>query len=46
LTGSIKNSIRVPGGNLNVNFNYDGNTFNNVFLEGPATFVFEGSISL
>jgi diaminopimelate epimerase len=46
LTGSIKNSIRVPGGNLNVNFNYDGNTFNKVFLEGPATFVFEGSISL
>ena len=46
LTGRIKNSIKVHGGNLNVNFNYDGNTFNNVFLEGPATFVFEGSISL
>ncbi|SDN08172.1 diaminopimelate epimerase [Daejeonella rubra] len=46
LTGRIKNSIRVPGGNLNVNFNYDGNSFNNVFLEGPATFVFEGSINI
>ena len=46
LTGRIKNSIKVHGGNLNVNFNYDGNTFNNVFSEGPATFVFEGSISL
>ena len=46
LTGKINNSIRVPGGNLNVNFNYDGNTFSNVFLEGPATFVFEGSINL
>lgn len=46
LTGRIKNSIRVPGGNLNINFNYDGNSFNNVFLEGPATFVFEGSINI
>jgi diaminopimelate epimerase len=46
LTGTIKNSIKVPGGNLSVRFNYDGNLFNNVFLEGPATFVFEGSIEI
>jgi len=46
LTGRINTLIKVPGGNLNVNFNYDGNTFNNVFLEGPATFVFEGTITL
>lgn len=46
LTGNIKNSIKVPGGNLSVSFNYDGKTFNNVFLEGPATFVFEGSIEI
>jgi len=46
LTGEIKNSIKVPGGNLSVRFNYDGNLFNNVFLEGPATFVFEGTIEI
>lgn len=46
LTGRINTLIKVPGGNLNVNFNYDGNTFYNVFLEGPATFVFEGTITL
>lgn len=46
LTGAIKNSIKVPGGNLSVRFNYDGNLFNNVFLEGPATFVFEGTIEI
>jgi len=46
LTGRISNLIKVPGGNLNVNFNYDGNSFNNVFLEGPATFVFKGSINI
>jgi diaminopimelate epimerase len=46
LTGRIKNSIQVPGGNLNVNFNYNGNTFSDVFLDGPATLVFEGSLNL
>lgn len=46
LTGKIKNSIKVPGGNLSVSFNYNGKTFSNVFLEGPATFVFEGSIEI
>jgi len=46
LTGKIKNFIKVPGGDLNVNFSFDGNTYHNVFLEGPATFVFEGSINL
>ena len=46
LSGAIKNSIKVSGGNLSVRFNYDGNLFNNVFLEGPATFVFEGTIEI
>ena len=46
LTGKIENSIKVPGGNLSVSFNYNGKTFSNVFLEGPATFVFEGSIEI
>jgi diaminopimelate epimerase len=46
LTGKIKNSIKVPGGNLSVSFNYNEKIFSNVFLEGPATFVFEGSIEI
>ncbi len=46
LIGNIKNSIKVPGGNLSVTFNYDRKIFSNVFLEGPATFVFEGSIEI
>lgn len=46
LRGEIKNSIKVPGGDLSVRFNYDGTSFQNVFLEGPATFVFEGTVEI
>lgn len=46
LQGEIKNAIKVPGGELSVSFNYDGSKFQDVFLEGPATFVFEGSIEI
>jgi diaminopimelate epimerase len=46
LSGNIKNEIKVPGGSLSVTFNYDGKLFKDVFLEGPATFVFEGSIEI
>jgi diaminopimelate epimerase len=46
LRGAIKNSIKVPGGDLSVSFNYDGESFSHVFLEGPATFVFEGMITV
>ncbi|WP_291404164.1 diaminopimelate epimerase [Daejeonella sp.] len=46
LKGGIKNAIKVPGGDLSVSFNYDGSRFQDVFLEGPATFVFEGSIEI
>ena len=42
-TGSISTSLAVQGGNLSVNFKFDGEKFTEVFLEGPATFVFEGS---
>lgn len=45
-TGQIKTSLRVLGGDLTVNFNYDGETFTEVFLEGPATFVFKGTINI
>ncbi len=43
-TGAIRTKLRVTGGELNVKFNYDGIKFTEVFLEGPASFVFEGSI--
>ncbi|MDB5013278.1 MAG: diaminopimelate epimerase [Daejeonella sp.] len=45
-TGTISTPIKVLGGNLNIRFHYDGSTFTNIFLEGPATFVFKGSIKL
>lgn len=44
--GYIETPIKVLGGKLQVNFNYDGNKFTNVFLCGPAEKVFEGEIDL
>lgn len=38
--------IEVEGGELSVSFVYTNNTYQNVFLKGPATLVFEGTISL
>jgi diaminopimelate epimerase len=46
LTGEINTPIQVLGGKLNVRFEYDGNSFTNVFLEGPAKFVFKGDIEI
>ena len=46
LAGDIKTSIRVMGGTLTVRFHAENKTFTNIFLEGPANFVFEGTISL
>ena len=43
-TNSIK--IEVLGGNLEVSFQKIENTYTNVFLKGPAQFVFEGNIAL
>lgn len=42
-TNSI--DIEVEGGELNVSFDQEGDLFKNVFLTGPATFVFEGEFS-
>lgn len=36
--------IEVLGGNLEVSFKKEGNSYKNVFLKGPAQFVFEGNI--
>jgi diaminopimelate epimerase len=45
-TGDISTPINVLGGSLNVRFHFDGNKFTEIFLEGPATFVFEGEINV
>jgi diaminopimelate epimerase len=44
LSGQINTPISVKGGQLNVRFDYDGTKFSNIFLEGPATYVFNGEI--
>ena len=36
--------LNVEGGKLEVSFIKEGNVYTNVFLKGPATFVFEGEI--
>ena len=46
LSGKIHSAIKVKGGDLSVDFKYDGNSFSEVFLEGPATFVFLGAINI
>jgi diaminopimelate epimerase len=44
-SSSEKCAVHTRGGNLSVHFKRDGNHFTNVWLEGPATFVFKGEIS-
>ncbi|AYL98041.1 diaminopimelate epimerase [Mucilaginibacter celer] len=43
-TGHVTTPIKVLGGNLNIRFDYDGKTFTDIFLEGPAERVFEGDV--
>ena len=38
--------LDVEGGKLKVSFTKNNNVYTNVFLEGPATFVFEGEITI
>lgn len=38
--------LDVQGGKLKVSFTKNGNTYTDVFLEGPATLVFEGTIEI
>ena len=42
--GAADVPIRVKGGHLNIRFTKKGERFSDVFLEGPATFVFKGEI--
>jgi diaminopimelate epimerase len=44
LIGTHNTPISVRGGSLNVRFTFDGKKFTDVFLEGPATLVYEGTI--
>jgi diaminopimelate epimerase len=49
LTGTTdKNSVdvRTRGGNLNVEFNIKGSEVTDIWLSGPATFVYEGEIDI
>ena len=48
LNKTTSNSVKlqVEGGNLEVSFIKEGNTFKNVILSGPATFVYEGIINV
>lgn len=44
LTGHINTDIKVLGGDIKIEFDYDGEKFTNVFLCGPAKLVFEGEV--
>ena len=43
-TNSNHIQLDVQGGKLEVSFEKENNKFTNVFLKGPATFVFKGTI--
>ncbi|MGK6349786.1 diaminopimelate epimerase [Parapedobacter sp. DT-150] len=43
--GVLQTPIRVAGGDLTIRFSKDEDRFTDVFLEGPATFVFKGEIA-
>ncbi|HEU0126822.1 MAG TPA: diaminopimelate epimerase, partial [Flavobacterium sp.] len=44
--GQVITPVVVLGGNLEINFSYDGKKFTDVFLCGPAEKVFEGEINI
>lgn len=46
LLGDVIVPIRVLGGSLTIRLHAEESKFTNIFLEGPATFVFEGIIDL
>jgi diaminopimelate epimerase len=46
IKGQGEYALRMPGGRLTVKYLFDGSGFSNVFLEGPAAFVFSGELFL
>jgi diaminopimelate epimerase len=44
--GTQSTAIKVLGGDLRINFSFDGEKFRDIFLCGPAIQVFKGEISL
>ncbi len=45
-TGHFSKAIKVLGGDMRVEYDYDGQAFSNIFLCGPAELVFTGQIKL
>lgn len=47
-SGHYTISVKVMGGDLKVSYDYDENShsFSNIWLQGPATFVYEGSVEV
>lgn len=45
-TNSTTVQIQVEGGNLEIDFDKKEHHYTNIFLKGPATFVFKGSIAI
>ena len=41
-----KFNVRMKGGDLTVSFKQNGNRFTDIWLEGPAAFVFKGEINI
>lgn len=46
MTDKQKIVIETLGGNLEVSFKKENSSYTNVFLKGPATFVFKGTITI
>ncbi|WP_118193841.1 diaminopimelate epimerase [Albibacterium indicum] len=44
--GQLKTPIRALGGNLLIRFHADNNHFRDIYLEGPAEYVFEGTVTI
>lgn len=45
-TGSFNTSITTPGGKLSVSFEKDAKGITQIFLNGPATYVYSGDIDI
>lgn len=45
-TGSFNTSITTPGGKLSVSFEKDANGITQIFLNGPATYVYSGDVDV